>query len=222
MLLPMVAAGAAPELQGLRDACRTVVDRLAEARPDVTCIVGAGDSLHWYQAGDAGSFRRYGIALDVSLGPAAGRSPTLPLSLTVGAWLLHAAGCSGRLAALGVPAAASDAELAAAGRRLGDLAPRVSLLVMGDGSARRGAKAPGYIDDRAAAFDRAVAGALGSADSAALAGLAPDLGESLLAAGTAPWRLLGLAGDDSAWDAELLVDCAPYGVGYFVAGWRRR
>ncbi len=222
MLVPAVAAGAAGELQHVRDACTTVIDRLAEARSDVICVVGAADSVRWYEAGDAGSFRPYGVALDVSLGRGAGRPPTMPLSLTVGAWLLHTASWDGRCAALGVSPATGGPDLAELARRLVDLAPRVSLLVMGDGSARRSAKAPGYVDGRATEFDRTVASALGSADPATLAGLSAGVGADLMAAGTAPWRLLGRAGAGQAWQGQLLVECAPYGVGYFVASWRRR
>ena len=64
---------------------------------------------------------------------------------------------------------------------------------MADGSARRGVKAPGYLDDAAAPFDAAVATALADGDAAALAALDPAEGERLLAAGVPVWRAVGAA-----------------------------
>ena len=54
---------------------------------------------------------------------------------------------------------------------------------MGDGSARRTVKAPGYLDPAAEPFDARVATALAAGDAGALAGLDPAEGERLLAAG---------------------------------------
>jgi hypothetical protein len=100
-----------------------------------------------------------------------------------------------------------------------DLPGPVGVLAMGDGSARRTVKAPGYLDDDAAPFDAAVAAALAAGDAAALAGLDLATGQRLLAAGTATWRAVGtaLAGREIA--AALHLDTAPFGVGYLVADW---
>ena len=90
---------------------------------------------------------------------------------------------------------------------------------MGDGSARRSVKAPGYLDDAAGPFDAAVAAALAAGDAAALAAPRPGEGERLLAAGVPTWRAVGaaLAGRDVT--ARLHYDAAPFGVGYLVADW---
>ncbi|MEO9110080.1 MAG: hypothetical protein ABI368_07670, partial [Jatrophihabitantaceae bacterium] len=95
----------------------------------------------------------------------------------------------------------------------------IALLVMGDGSACRSIKAPGYLDERASAFDQAVASALASGDSAALGSLDLELGAELLAAGVPAWRAASSVLDGIRYDAELTYDQAPYGVGYFVAAW---
>ncbi|CAM5593828.1 Catalytic LigB subunit of aromatic ring-opening dioxygenase OS=Streptomyces gougerotii OX=53448 GN=GCM10010227_21760 PE=4 SV=1 [Streptomyces diastaticus subsp. diastaticus] len=80
-------------------------------------------------------------------------------------------------------------------------------------------KAPGYLDERAAPFDEAVAKALGTADTTALAALDPALAEEVGAAGRAPWQVLAGAAAEAGLTGELLHDEAPYGVGYFVAAW---
>jgi hypothetical protein len=140
--------------------------------------------------------------------------PTLPPALTLGTWLLDGAGPAEGLAV------APDAHPAAVATGLagGD---RLGLLVMGDGSARRSERAPGYVDARAAGFDAAVAAALGAGDAAGLRALDPALGAELLAAGVPAWRVAGHTADPEV-DAELLYDEAPYGVGYFVATWTAR
>jgi hypothetical protein len=91
---------------------------------------------------------------------------------------------------------------------------------MGDGSACRTLKAPGYLDERAEPYDAAVAAALGAADTAVLAGLDAELSAALKVSGRAPWQVLAGAAEGTAGlGGELLYDQAPYGVGYFVAAW---
>jgi hypothetical protein len=94
----------------------------------------------------------------------------------------------------------------------------VALLVMGDGSACRGERSPGYDDPRARPYDDAVARALATADLAVLRGLDGDLSAELLVAGRAPWQVLAEA-VAGAWRGRLAYYAAPYGVAYFVAGW---
>lgn len=95
----------------------------------------------------------------------------------------------------------------------------IALLVLGDGSARRSVTAPGHLDERAASFDAAVAAAMGDGDAEALAELDRDLGASLLATGVPAWRVAGSLLSARSYQATLLADVAPYGVGYFVASW---
>ncbi len=106
-----------------------------------------------------------------------------------------------------------------AGRDLAARADRVALLVMGDGSACRTLKAPGYLDERAEAFDAAAARALGAADPDALIALDEALAYELKAAGRAPWQVLAGAAQGAGLAGRLLYEDAPYGVGYLVAAW---
>jgi hypothetical protein len=77
------------------------------------------------------------------------------------------------------------------------------------------------VDPRAVPFDDAVTAALRSGDPAALRAVDPGLGAALLAAGAPAWRAAGALLAGGHYRAELLYDGAPYGVGYFVAFWRR-
>ena len=79
-------------------------------------------------------------------------------------------------------------------------------------------KAPGWFDERAEPFDRAVAGALAAADPAGLLALESGLARGLLAAGRASWQVLAGAAAGRRWQGRLHYDDAPFGVGYIVAG----
>ena len=76
------------------------------------------------------------------------------------------------------------------GTRIAARAPRVALLAMGDGTARRSTSAPGYLDERAEPFDAAVEHAFRDGDLPALAALDPALAADLLAAGRPAWQVL--------------------------------
>lgn len=224
LLIPLVAAGAAPELDGLRTSCLGVVAELVGLDPDVVVVVG--DSPTGIEADGTAVGSLAGFGIDVNVGATTGASsdqPTLPLALAVGAWLLDQAGWDGRRRYVGVPSATTGTDSAALGARLAGDAERIVVLVMGDGSARRSTTAPGYLDPRAAPFDAAVASALATADGAALLSLDAELAVDLLVAGRASWQVLsGLISADVAstgrsWSGDLIADIAPYGVGYLVA-----
>ncbi|MGW2849172.1 class III extradiol dioxygenase subunit B-like domain-containing protein [Streptomyces sp. NPDC001274] len=224
LLVPEVAAGAAPELDAVRDACAEAVDVLAAARPDLLVVVGPADPSGRgpHAEGATGSFRGFGVDLGVRLGRDAGEgtSPSLPPSLAVGAWLLSRAGWTGGpVEGLGVEERLETGRCVDAGRELAARADRVALLVMGDGSACRTLKAPGYLDERAEPFDAAAARALGAADPEALIALDATLAHELKAAGRAPWQVLAGAARGAGLTGRLLREEAPYGVGYLVAAW---
>ncbi len=217
LLVPAVAAGAAAELSGLRDACQEAVRRLLATEPDRIVVVGDDAAATEYAAGSVGTMAPYGVEVECRLG-AGTSTQRLPLSLTIGAWLLQEAGCTVPVKGFGVSNDESAAGVAEVGARLVAGTQRVAILAMGDGTARRTPAAPGYVDERAIGFDAAVAAALKTADVDALLALDPQLSRDLLAAGRASWQVLaGAAGPGCA--AELLYDDAPYGVGYFVATW---
>ncbi|MET7946105.1 hypothetical protein [Micromonospora sp. NPDC005324] len=224
LLVPEVAGSAAPELDDLRAACDTAVRRLLATDPDIVVLVGTGPVTGPVRAPATGSLQPWGVDLDVPLVPGQpDRGAVLPLSLTVGAWLLARHGTPPPVAAVQVAADAGPAELAALAQEVGAAGDRVASLVLGDGSACRGEKAPGYDDARALPYDRGVAAALADADLDALLDLDPVVSAELKAAGRAPWQVLAGAARAAGggWRGELLHDSAPYGVAYFVASWER-
>jgi hypothetical protein len=88
---------------------------------------------------------------------------------------------------------------------------------MGDGSARRSVRAPGYLDPRAAGFDAEVERAVRSGDFDALLGLDQVLARDLMATGRPAWQVLAGALHGRAPAAEVLYCDDPFGVAYLVA-----
>ncbi|EST34270.1 class III extradiol dioxygenase subunit B-like domain-containing protein [Streptomyces roseochromogenus] len=224
LLVPEVAAGAAPEMDAARAACSDALGVLAAARPDLLVVVGPAEQSGRgsFPQGARGSFRGFGVDLDVRLGPAtdAPGERELPPSLAVGAWLLERTGwADAPIEGLGIGEALAPERCGDVGRETGARAGRVALLVMGDASACRTVKAPGYLDERAAPFDAEVARALGTADLPAIRALDPELAQELKASGRAPWQVLAGAAENTALSGSLLYEAAPYGVGYVVAAW---
>ncbi|MCX5417059.1 class III extradiol dioxygenase subunit B-like domain-containing protein [Streptomyces sp. NBC_00059] len=226
LLVPEVAAGAAPELDAARAACVDALGVLAAARPDLLIVAGpAGpDGSGAFPPGSTGSFAGFGVDLTVRLGEAPAGAPApdraLPASLAVGAWLLERAGWAGTpVEGFGVGERLDAGSCLRAGAGLAGGPERVALLVMGDGSACRTVKAPGYLDERAADFDAEAARALGSADLAALSALDASRAYELKASGRAPWQVLAGAAQGAELGGKLLHEDAPYGVGYVVAAW---
>jgi hypothetical protein len=100
-----------------------------------------------------------------------------------------------------------------------EVAEPTTLLVMADGTARRGEKAPGHLHPDAVAFDDRVEAALRSGDAATLAALDPELGEELWCEGIPGLRVLGELARERAVTAEVSYAEAPYGVAWWVARW---
>ncbi|AWK11525.1 hypothetical protein DDQ41_24355 [Streptomyces spongiicola] len=225
LLVPDVAAGAAPELDTTRTACAEALGVLAVSRPEVLVVVGParpGERPGHHARGTPGSFEGFGVPTRVRLGAPEGPPPegSLPAALAVGAWLLERAHWSSApVEGLAVGTGLAAGRCMETGRGLAGRARRVALLVMGDGSACRSRKAPRYLDERAAPFDAAAARALGTADTEGLAALDEALARELGAAGRAPWQVLAGAAEGARLNGRLLHEDAPYGVGYFVAAW---
>ncbi|MGN9761167.1 class III extradiol dioxygenase subunit B-like domain-containing protein [Streptomyces sp. SD31] len=229
LLVPELAAGAAPELDAARAACTDALGLLAAARPDRLVVVGPAEEggRGAYPQGARGSFRGFGVDIDVRLGRAEDHAAVpapserlLPASLAVAAWLLQRTGWEGApIEGLGVAEPLEAERCMETGRDIAARAERVALLVMGDASACRTLKAPGYLDERAAPFDASVARALGKADVAALKTLDTELARDLKASGRAPWQVLAGAAEEADLSGALLYEDAPYGVGYLVATW---
>jgi hypothetical protein len=222
LIVPAVASGASAELEPLREACRTALRRVRDSGAARIAVIGPADTSAMHSPVARGSLSGYGVSLDVHLGsPACGGARELPLSLTVGAWLLGDA-LGPETAAVGFSVGPGFAATRAAVELLALAeSARVGLVVMGDGSARRSTSAPGYLDPRAEPYDQAVEAALRHGDVEMLARLDARAGAELLVSGLPAWSAAGavLSGD---YDAELLYAGAPYGVGYFVAAWTAR
>lgn len=231
LLIPAVGGSDAPAdrsdgaraLAGIRAAAVTATRALADARPDLLVLLGDAPAA-LDVAGGTGSLAGLGVPVTVALGDdiGDGRGIRLPLSLTVGAWLLREAGVTLPVRALGLPRDMGAAEAAAGGSALAGAAPRVAILALGDASACRTEKAPGALDPRAAGYDEGVARALAAVDLPALLALDPALSDALLVAGRVAWQVLaGAAGTSEGWSGAVTAAAAPFGVGYLVASWVR-
>jgi hypothetical protein len=92
------------------------------------------------------------------------------------------------------------------------------VLVVANGSARRGEKAPGYLDERSFGFDAAIGAALRGPDPGALGELDCVLGEELLAGNVEGLRALGRV-LTPAHRATMDYEDDPFGVRYWVVRW---
>jgi hypothetical protein len=196
-------------------ACDAAVAGLAAARPELTVVVGGAASDAAYDGSAAGGLREYGVRFATGAG-----DPVLPLSLTVGAWLVRRSGLpETRLRLRAVARATPPAECLRLGAEIAGLAPRVAVLAMGDGPGRRAAGVERAVDQAADDYDAEVAAALSGADPARLARLAPSLDDELLVAGRAAWQVLAGAADGRRWRGHLRCAVTQYEVSYLVASW---
>ncbi len=248
---------------------------LVRAEPDLVVVVGGARATGEYSGSAAGSVAEFGVPVTIGSGP-----PVLPLSLTIGAWLLRGCGlragpgetpvtcelqsapqavaspapapravahpaqlpeavaCPAQLPEA-VPSSAQRLRSATApalrllavardtpapdclrlGAQLAAAAPRVAMLAMGDGSARKATGVPGAPDPAADQYDAEVAAALAAADQDRLARLDAELDEVLSVAGRAAWQVLAGAAAGGQLRGTLRCAVAPFGVSYLVASW---
>lgn len=232
VLVPQVAQGAAPELSDCRAAVLAALDEVlghraqgagCDAPVQRVVVVGPGASTRRHAPGARGSFRSVGVDLEVATGVHDPHAAPLPLSLTIGAWMLGCVGWVGETLGVEVAETESPAVCSGLGSGLADESGRTVLLVMADGTARRGPSAPGYTDPRSIGYDDGWIDAVASVDVGALAGLDVALAQDLMMAGRAPLQVLAGAAATAAaaWQADLRWTGDPYGVAYAVATWRR-
>ena len=213
---PGVPDPAADELRRLRTACRDAVAVLLGAAPDLLVVAGGAGQAAEYPADAGGSLRDFAVPFTV------GADPVLPLSLTIGKWLLAGTGPSSPpVTWQGIASDAATAECVSLGEKLAALAPRVALLAMGDGPGRRARGVPGATDPGADGYDHQVTAALAAADPGALAALDPRRDQELFVAGRAAWQVLAGAASAGAFTADLRYAAAPFEVSYYVATWVR-
>lgn len=225
VLVPDVAQGAAPELDACRAACRRAIGDMLAASPDRVVVVGAGGRTARHPAGSVGTLQPIGVDVPVRLGPPAAptvvAAATLPLSVTVGAWLLARHTWSGAVEGLEVDVDATPAACAALGADVTARPDAVGMLVVADGTARRGPRAPGYADDRAAAVDADWVDALAAGSPSGLLALDPGLCRALMMSGRAALQVLAGAAAGASVRARVDMTDDPYGVQYAVAAWQR-
>ena len=215
-LLHPALTGWDPVVPELRRACARAVTRLLAAEPDTVVVIGIAAAT-----GEWDPVARLDPSVFAPGIPTAGEK-SLPPSLGLGTLLLDQAGYTGRCR---LQAVGRDEPVGASvrlGTLLDETGSRVALLVMGDGSARRTLKAPGYLDDRAAAFDAEVERAVRAGDLGVLRRLDQRLARDLMATGWPAWQVLSGALTNQIHDAEVLYCDAPFGVGYIVAHLRPR
>lgn len=214
-LLLRELGGGHDALAELRKQCESALEALVASAPDTLVVVGGHDTSGGCDL-ELVSAREYG-----GPGERVPRGAALPLSLGVARRLLEAVGYRGRVEMSTVAWDASAAEAGELGRRIAARGERVALLVLGDGSARRGTDAPGYLDERAFAFDDEVLRCLSEGDREGLLRLRPDLAAELMAAGRAAWQVMAhaLADGRAPVRPRVLYAHDPFGVTYFVAVW---
>jgi hypothetical protein len=209
LLVDAVGLGLGPEIDTLRADCLAAAQSVTTADADRVFVVGAGigepaTSFAPWAPGSAAE----SLAVDVP--------EPLPLPLLVGAHLTR-----GTTRSFVVVDPTTDAnDCGDLGQELAASAARVAFLVIGDGSARHDVKAPGYIDPRAADWDRQVHEIFRSGELSALAALDPALADELMCAGRAPWQALAGAAGDTPLTTDVASLSTPFGVAYHVARWR--
>jgi hypothetical protein len=210
-LLHPAVTGRAAVVPELRAACARAVWQLLTGEPDTVVVIGpASATCQW------DPFGRLDPSVFAPGLPVTG-CRLLPPALGLGAFLLDQAGYTGRRR---LQAVGDDEPVGACvrlGRRLSETGTLTALLIMGDGSARRTPKAPGYLDERASAFDAEVERAVRAGDLGALQRLDQRLAHDLMATGRPAWQVLSGAWPGQGNDAEVLYCDAPFGVGYLVA-----
>jgi hypothetical protein len=210
--------GAEDAVVALRAAC---LDTVRDVVADVDRVVLVGGADHG-QVWDPALGTEVGEFGGTRL-PAAGRS-ALPLSLRVGRRLLDEVGWTGPLDPMSVPWDATGGQVRALAEDLVARDERLGVVTLGEGSARRGPTAPGFIDERAFPFDDQLAAALERGDARALLSLDARLATELMVLGRAAFAVLGALalvqlGDQDGLVPELRYRDDPFGVSYFVARW---
>ncbi|HEU0042849.1 MAG TPA: class III extradiol dioxygenase subunit B-like domain-containing protein [Jiangellaceae bacterium] len=224
MLVPEIAGPSRQRLAPLHAAALSALDAVRATEPELLVIVGAGPATDVDRQVAAVDFAQFGVDHVVRLrGVDSGVAgdASLPLSLSIGVWLVAEGGWTGAVTTATIDAAASAEECVRVGAELADRADRVALLVMSDGTACRSEAAPRPYDSRAEAFDSDIAAALAAGDPEAILALDGSLARELGVEGLAALDVLAGAAGDAVVDTDVTYDDAPFGVGYVVAVWER-
>lgn len=216
-LLVRELTGADPVAADVRDACAAAVGALLAASPEVIAVVGpAADTAAWPADGSL-NIAAFGGRAAPRTGHAQQAGNSVPPSVGLGCYLLDQAGYAGPRRLRSVSQDEPPADCRQLGKEISDAAERTGLLVMADGSARRGSRAPGHFDERAAAFDAEVERALRAGDRHAIEAIDPALARELLATGRPAWQVLAGAAHGAALRADVMYAGDPFGVMYLVS-----
>ena len=215
VMVPELAASAAEELAGLRQA----VFAAAASLPPRWIAVGVGAADEVLRPDRAGTFAGYGVDRRVTLSPGAGDPLTeLPLCALIAGWVRVEAKPETR-AEVRVYADDHDVDAALArGRRLraeiDEAVDPVGVLVVADGAPTLTPPAPGGYEPDSIPAQAALDDALARGDAAALTRL-PDT-----VVGRVAYQVLAGLTEPAPRSAKELYRGAPYGVGYFVGVWQ--
>jgi hypothetical protein len=215
-LLVRELTGADPVLPELRDACAAAVAALLARGPDAVAVVAPGPATTTWPSDGQLNVAAFGGRPPAGTGVRDGR-PALPPAAGMGAYLLDQAPYRGPRVIWTVSEDETPAGCRKLGAELAATGQRTALLVLGDGSARRGPKAPGAFDERAAGFDAEVERAVRAADLDALLAVDPALARDLMATGRPAWQVLAGALAGVAPAAQVRYAGDPFGVMYLVA-----
>lgn len=227
LLVPEIGPRHDGRLEVLRDACRAALRELHNASPELLIVVGTGERTELDVVG-TGDFAAYGVPRQVALPGHAGDAASgsvlasaMPLSLCVGAWLLERDGWPGPVAGTVVARTAGPDDCVRLGAEVAERDERVALLVMTDGAPGHDADETPQVRSRAGAHHLAFVGALGSGDPRQILALDAAAAAAAGAHGLNALNVLAGAAVDTVFDADVLYDAAPFGVGYTVAVWER-
>jgi hypothetical protein len=208
------------EIGHLRASCLESVRRLTRLDVPHLVVVGAATTAGDWDGRAGGDLRDFGLGSAFG-----GNASVLPLSLTVGAYLLDTVGWpTDPRRYVAVAGITASADCAAVGQDLASTPEPLALLVMADGSAKRATTSPGYLDADAVGYDESVVRALVAADVDALLACEPEFAARLWVAGRPALQVLAGAArtayaDGATITTRLRYDAAPYGVGYAVVDW---
>jgi len=216
------------ELSGLEDiagdlraACLSAIASATSTDPEVVVVVGGADVTETWDVRLAPDIAKFGTTAARPAGSG------LPLSLGVARRLLDESRWRGAVELHSIAWDASAAEVTSVADKIAARDERIALLALGDGSARRGDKAPGYVDERAFPFDEATGRALAEGDADALMHMDAALAEELMVGGRAAFAVMATAVHQAGVHEKgakprttVLYQDDPWGVMYYVATWQ--